>query len=298
MLHLNAAHVENVSVRPEGFEMTSPLPINEKSKFHYGQHDSSSAAAQGAPSAFEADLAGAWQFHNYSGIGAGSSSRSGEDDTGSISLAGLLLDAGSTGGGGTVTGENPQQLLIPLGAETVATVQELLPGRSTVDVSIQHALNVTTGSNLVRLSCGMWVYNCIGIPISIRNASLEDSQIAEAVAHQGLGLDTSEQDLIMLSIDDHVPDSWVPPLLMPPDVLSSSTTALDGIATYYGEYSGDASLLRRTGTGVSPLSTYRSIGVAGTGGQELHQTPRPMSARASGLTSARTAPPGDRKSVV
>ncbi|KAG7670791.1 hypothetical protein KSW81_004224 [Nannochloris sp. 'desiccata'] len=304
MLHLNAAHVESVSVRPEGFEMTSPLPMNEKSQW--------SPAPLSKPfSASEADLAGAWQFHSLSGDGGKDGSTSGGDDTTSISLAGLLLDnnnSGSTGNAITpaLGGEKAHPLWIPFGPETVATVQELPPGRSTVEVSIHHALSVATGSHLVRLSCGMWIYNCIGVPLSIRNASLEDSLLAEAVAHQGgNALDTSEQDLIMLSIDDHVPDSWVPPLDTSPSsslgggggAAAAAAAAPEGVL-YYGEnpsLAGDfnTDISYRGGTtGASPLSTYRTGGgftARGPGGTE-GRTPRPTSARSSGgLLSARAA---------
>jgi len=297
MLHLNAAHVESVSVRPEGFEMTSPLPVNANSQL-------SSAPSSVPASASEAELAGAWQFHSLSGDGGKDGSSSGGDETTSISLAGLLLDNHN---GNTVTpvlgGEKSHPLLIPLGPETVTTVQELPPGRSTVDVSIQHALSVATGSHLVRLSCGIWIYNCIGVPVSLRNASLEDSLLAEAVAHQGgNALDISEHDLIMLSIDDHVPDSWVPPL----DISLSSS--LDAAAAGGGggggvpeggmSYRENRSSARDSNTNLSyrggsttaafPLPTYRTRGV------EL-KTPRPTSARDGGgngnggLSSARTA---------
>jgi SHR-binding domain of vacuolar-sorting associated protein 13 len=326
MLHLNAAQVESVSVRPEGFEMTSPLPINEV-KSHVQLSPAPTLAVPAVQvSASEADLAGAWQFYNSGDIGVGGSS-SGGDDTTSISLAGLLLD-NNNGGTSTAAGvaglhgerNSHQQFLLPLGPETVATVQELPPGRSTVDVSIQHALSLATGSHVVRLSCGMWIYNCIGIPLSIRNASLEDSLLAEAVAHQGGNasfLDTAEQDLIMLSIDDHVPDSWVPPLLMPPNVdggghggggFASGATP-EGVI-YFGENyptpagagatgegfnNGDLSYRGKGGTGASPLSTYRT-----GGGVTARGDLRPISSGqvdlsgsgASGLVSARTAPPG------
>lgn len=298
MLHLNVAHIESVSVRPEGFEMTSPLPINEKSQL-------SPAPSSVPASASEADLAGAWQFHSLSGDGVQDGSSNGGDDTTSISLAGLLLDNnnGTTGNAipTVLGGEKSQPLLIPLGQETVATVQELPPGRSTVDVSIKHALNVATGSHLARLSCGMWIYNCIGVPISIRNPSLEDSLVAEAVAHQAGNVeDISEHNLIMLSIDDHVPDSWVPPL----DISFSSSLGAAAAAApvgvvYYGESSspaGDFNInlsYRGKTTAASPLPSYRSGGgltARGAGGVEL-RTPRPTSARdtggGGGLASAR-----------
>ncbi len=282
MLHLNTAHVESISVRPEGFEMTAPLPLNETSS-----HLTPAATAAPAVSSAEVELAGAWQFHSLSvADGSNGDSSSGGDDTvGTISLAGLLLDnhVNHTGGmhtsaaGGLLRrGDHSQQLLLPLSPETVATVQELPPGRSTVDVSLHHALNIATGSHLLRLSCGMWIYNCIGVPLSIRNASLEDTLLAEAVAHQGVNaLDTSEQDLIMLSIDDHVPDSWVPPLDISftttgggsaGGIPTTTTTTAEGNLIYYGENTSPAGeynanlSYRGGGIGASPLSTYRTGG--------------------------------------
>lgn len=234
MLHLEAAHVETVALRPEGFESTPALPI--------------------APAPPDSDLSGAWQLRGYASSVVGPISWDEEI------IAGPIFEGPSTA------------IQVPARPELTATLQEMYPGRSTVEVSIQHTVAPATGAHLLRISCGMWIYNCAGVPVSLRNASHQETLLHEAAAQAA-----AEDDLVVLPIDDDVPDSWVPPLSLAP--------ADDGARE-------ESYLPHGIGVGSSPVRT------------EIRSTPRPASAQDAGLRGvtarnaeggmapARTGPPG------
>lgn len=46
-------------------------------------------------------------------------------------------------------------------------------GHAVAQAALQHALNLATGSHMLRLACTLWVYNLTGVPISLRQ-SIDD----------------------------------------------------------------------------------------------------------------------------
>jgi hypothetical protein len=93
--------------------------------------------------------------------------------------------------------------------DTITQLRELGPGRSSIEVALRHGVAIGTGSHLLRFTCGMWVYNWIGLPISLREGSMV---VAPLPAIDVDGMPT-------VVVDDDVPDSWVPPLAVPGQIL-------------------------------------------------------------------------------
>ena len=85
-------------------------------------------------------------------------------------------------------------------AAATTTLMERRPGHLKVDVAVQHGVQVMTGSHCFRIVCGLWVFNWIGMPISIREGAIEPSP--------------HETDILPPSVEDVVPDTWVPPLTL------------------------------------------------------------------------------------
>ena len=230
MLHLEASHVETVSLRPEGFDATPALPI-----------------APAPPS--DADLSGAWQLRGYSNSVVGPMSWDEEIIAGPIETPSAAIQ-------------------IPARPEITATLQELYPGRSTVEVSIHHTVAPATGAHLLRISCGMWIYNCSGVPISLRNASHRETLMHEAAVQAA-----AEDDLLVLPIEDDVPDSWVPPLS-----LASTADGAESEFITQGVNPSSSSLRNELRT-PRPASAQDTTGLRGVAPRNVDM----------GLASARTA---------
>ena len=81
---------------------------------------------------------------------------------------------------------------------SVSCLKESWPGQSKVDIAIQHAIQVTTRGHFFRIVCGLWVYNCIGIPISIQECPQYPTEL--------------DIDMISQDVEDIVPESWIAPL--------------------------------------------------------------------------------------
>ena len=83
--------------------------------------------------------------------------------------------------------------------DTRVVLHELGVGQSSVEVAVRHGLDAATGSHLIRLACTLWLFNCTGVPVSLR----------QAVEESGVGFEAEGYP------EDHVPGSWVPPLALP-----------------------------------------------------------------------------------
>ena len=68
------------------------------------------------------------------------------------------------------------------------------------------------GAHTLRFGCTMWVYNCTGLPISLRQSMDSGSLFAEPE----------------LPLDDEVPDAWLPPLKVPGQALVPAPTPTSG----------------------------------------------------------------------
>eukprot|EP00887_Chlorella_sp_A99_P007395 scaffold2.g7395.t1 len=83
--------------------------------------------------------------------------------------------------------------------DTVVLLQQLGHSRPGVRAFVRHALDTGTGAHTLRFGCTMWVYNCTGVPIALRQSMDYGSLFAEPEVAK----------------EDDVPDSWLPPLQLP-----------------------------------------------------------------------------------
>jgi hypothetical protein len=140
------------------------------------------------------------------------------------------------------------------------TLRELGPGQSSVEVSVRHGLDPATGAHVLRLTCGLWVYNCSGVALSLRRSAEDPQPFAPG---EGPAAE---------AVDDDVPRWWVPPLQLP---------------------GRDGGLLS-PGAAPSPALTGRSERPSARDALSARDaTPAGrLSAREGGLGSARAVPPG------
>lgn len=198
---------------------------------------------------------------------------------------------GASGGGTSVApnGGSPQKHP-PGAAQSTSmslTLYEVGPGRSTVDVSLRHTIDPGTGTHILRVACPLWVYNCTGLPIALRSTS----QVLEV---SGAGPDEG-----LAAADDQVPDSWVPPLLLPahddaeplglPRSVSGSPI-LRGTPQQSpaGRDLSAASVLHGAGSGLRGVVAGRGWGISKTFSDTL---PSARSALPGGALSARGSLP-------
>lgn len=216
LMHVNAAQVESLMLRPEGYEVTRPLIpacIHIPSISHSKMCNT------------DAQNLGDEFFVARDSQTASSLNKAFVDKSASFSasIAGdAIVTAETTNNKGATAAAST--LVTPafdvwLSADTPTTLHELPPGKSTVDISLYHSINTVTGSHIYRFTCPVWVYNCTGLPISIRNTAGVHG--VSTIHHDALALSSlagiEDQFTAWGGIeeeDDTVPVSWIPPLML------------------------------------------------------------------------------------
>ena len=266
LLHVDATHVDSIALRPKGFEPTASLHLPAPPPVF------SQAGSPADVTASSADAGGGGGGGDGTTATMGTS-QSGEEHGGggrSGILAHLYNGIHHSSTSTHSSSETTSLKGLVFGSPLSATLQELAPGRATVTISIQHGITATTGAHLFRFSCGMWIYNCAGIPISLRDATQAEAlraQTAAAHAAAAGGPDddaASLQQMLLSEEVDDVPDSWVPPLQLP------LHDAGDGFATVSSTITTPTThhnLMRHQGeaTGVTPSPAAAAAASGGDG---------------------------------
>ena len=56
-------------------------------------------------------------------------------------------------------------------------MQEVGHGQSEVQVFLRHSLDTATGSHTLLLGCTLWVFNCTGVPVSLRQSGAAEGSL-------------------------------------------------------------------------------------------------------------------------
>ena len=65
--------------------------------------------------------------------------------------------------------------------EARVRVEESGDGRGSVTVRLKHILERECGTRVLQISCTLWVYNCAGLPLALKQ-SLEDDTTTQTVS--------------------------------------------------------------------------------------------------------------------
>ncbi|PSC70464.1 Methionine gamma-lyase isoform A [Micractinium conductrix] len=83
-------------------------------------------------------------------------------------------------------------------------LQEVGHSQSGVQVFLRHSLDLATGSHKLLFGCALWVFNCTGVPVALRQSG-----------EGGMRGEGGEPGYHTLLDDEEVPESWLPPLELP-----------------------------------------------------------------------------------
>ncbi|KAL6783764.1 hypothetical protein ACKKBF_B05705 [Auxenochlorella protothecoides x Auxenochlorella symbiontica] len=135
-----------------------------------------------------------------------------------------------------------------------------------VGVVLRHGLDPGSGARVLRLTCTLWIFNCTGQPLALRQAHEDAGHFTEAER--------------AAAAEDRMPQAWLAPLALPPELLRprgppSVTASAAGPPTrspmLLSPARGEAASSMRLNSATSslaPLSRAASsvdVGVAGAG---------------------------------
>ena len=75
-------------------------------------------------------------------------------------------------------------------------------GQSEVQVFLRHSLDTATGSHTLLLGCTLWVFNCTGVPVSLRQSGAAEGSLFSEGGEAGY--QRLAEDEVVLSVDFHV----------------------------------------------------------------------------------------------